>query len=155
LIANGAAATNAVGSGVETGGQPAHFLRTAALLEPQGLAAFPSHRLTVNRNNAYPAPGSALDVAGGLQSFETRHCSSPPGAIATLDPNTPLDPAFASRITLGTPQEIFNSMKLYGFNDALSTAGVSAPPCVKQAPQPSIGQIPEMTDYPHIYQYAP
>ena len=38
---------------------------------------------------------------------------------------------------------------------ALSTAGVSAPPCVKQGPQPSIGQIPELTDYPHVYQFAP
>jgi phospholipid/cholesterol/gamma-HCH transport system substrate-binding protein len=155
LLANGAAASNAVGSGEATGGQVAHYLRTAALLEPQSVAAFPSHRLTVNRNNSYPAPGSALNVAGGLRSFETRDCSSPPGAIATLDPDTPLDPDFAARVNLGTPKQIFDAMKLYGFNDSLSTAGVSAPPCVKQGPQPSIGQIPEMTDYLHVYQYAP
>ena len=46
-------------------------------------------------------------------------------------------------------------MKLFAFNDALSTAAVPAPPCVKQGPQPSIGQIPELTDYPHVYRYAP
>jgi hypothetical protein len=155
VLGNVAAASNPLGSGAETGGQVAHYLRTAAVLEPQSLAAFPSNRLTVNRNNAYPAPGSALDVAGGLQSFETGGCSSPPGAIATLDPSTPLNPDFAARATLGTPQQIFDAIKLYGFNDALSTAGVSAPPCVKQGPQPSIGQIPELTDYPHVYQFAP
>jgi phospholipid/cholesterol/gamma-HCH transport system substrate-binding protein len=155
VLGNVAASSNPLGSGAETGGQVAHYLRTAAVLEPEGLAAFPSNRLTVNRNNAYPAPGSALDVAGGLQSFETRDCSSPPGAIATLDPSTPLSPDFAARATLSNPQQIFDAIKLYGFNDALSTAGVSAPPCVKQGPQPSIGQIPELTDYPHVYQFAP
>jgi phospholipid/cholesterol/gamma-HCH transport system substrate-binding protein len=154
VLGNVAAASNPVGSGAETGGQVAHYLRTAAVLQPQGLAAFPS-RLTVNRNNAYPAPGSALDVAGGLQSFETRDCSSPPGAIATLDPSTPLNPDFAARATLSNPQQIFDAIKLYGFNDVLSTASVPAPPCVKQGPQPSIGQIPELTDYPHVYQFAP
>ena len=155
FLANGAAVTNAVGSGPETGGAPTHYLRSAGVLLPEGLAAFPGHRLTVNRNNAYPAPGSALDVAGGLQSFETGDCTSPPGAVATLDPNTALDPDFAARADLSSPQELFRSLKLYGFNDALSTADVAAPPCVKQGPQPSIGQIPELTDYPHVYQYAP
>jgi hypothetical protein len=56
---------------------------------------------------------------------------------------------------LTSPQVIFDSMKLFAFNDALSTAGVPAPPCVKQGPQPSIGQVPELTDYLHVYQYAP
>ena len=91
----------------------------------------------------------------GCRASRRGGCSSPPGAIATLDPNTPLNPDFAARATLSTPQQIFDAIKLYGFNDALSTSGVSAPPCVKQGPQPSIGQIPELTDYPHVYQFAP
>ena len=155
FLANGAGASNAVLSSPETGGQVTHYLRTAAPLLPESLAAFPNQRLTVNRNNTYPAPGSALDVAGGLQSFETGACPSPPGAVASLDPSTPADPDFAARATLTSPQVIFDSMKLFAFNDALSTAGVSAPPCVKQGPQPSIGQVPELTDYLHVYRYAP
>jgi virulence factor Mce-like protein len=154
-LANAAAASNAVGSGGETGGSPTHYLRTAAPLYPEGLAVFPNQRLAVNRTNAYPAPGSALEVGGGLQSFETRHCTSPPGAVASLDPNTPTDLDFAERITLSTPQQIFDTMKLHAFNNALSTAGVAAPPCVKQGPQPSIGEVPELTDYLHVYRYAP
>jgi phospholipid/cholesterol/gamma-HCH transport system substrate-binding protein len=153
-IANVAAASNAVSSSPETGGQVTSYLRTAAPLEPEGLAFF-GHRLTVNRNNTYPAPGSALDVAGGLQSFETGDCTSPPGAVAVLDPTTPLNPLFAARATITSAQFLFDNMKQIGFNDALSTAGVSAPACVKQGPQPSIGQIPELTDYTHVYRYAP
>jgi phospholipid/cholesterol/gamma-HCH transport system substrate-binding protein len=153
-IANVAAASNPVASSPETLGQVTHYLRTAAPLEPEGLAFFP-HRLTINRNNAYPAPGSALDVAGGLQSFETRDCTAPPGLVAVLDPTTPLNPDFVARATIFDPQFLFDFMKQVGFNDALSTLNVSAPPCVKQGPQPSIGQIPELTDYTHVYSQAP
>ena len=153
-IANLAAASNAVSSSPETGGQVTNYLRTEAPLNPEGFAFF-DHRLTVNRTNAYPAPGSALDLAGGLQSFETRHCTSPPGVVATLDPNTPTDPAFAARATISSPEFLFDTLRSFGFNDALSTAGVAAPSCVKQGSQPSIGEIPELTDYTHVYRYAP
>jgi phospholipid/cholesterol/gamma-HCH transport system substrate-binding protein len=157
LLANGAAASNAVGSAPETGGQVTHYLRTAAPLLPESLAAFPNQRLTVNRNNAYPAPGSALDVGGGLQSFETRDCTSPPGAVAILPSLATVlaDTGFTNRATLGSASELFEVMKLFAFKDASSTAGVPAPPCVKQGPQRSIGQVPELTDYLHVYQYAP
>jgi phospholipid/cholesterol/gamma-HCH transport system substrate-binding protein len=155
LLANGAAASNAVGSSPETGGQVTNYLRTAAPMLPEGLATFPSERLTVNRNNSYPAPGSALEVANGLQSFEVRDCVSPPGAVASLDPNTALDPDFAARATLSSADQLFETLKDFAFNDVLSTAGVAAPTCTKQGPQPSIGQIQELTDYLHVYQYAP
>jgi phospholipid/cholesterol/gamma-HCH transport system substrate-binding protein len=154
-IANLAAASNAIASAPETGGAVTNYLRTAAPMNPEGLAAFVDDRLTVNRANAYPAPGSALEVGGGLPSFETRFCGSPPGVIADLDPNTPSDPDFSARATLTTPEDLFNTLKLFAFTDALSTASVPAPPCSKQAPQPSIGQVPELTDYLHVYRYAP
>jgi phospholipid/cholesterol/gamma-HCH transport system substrate-binding protein len=155
FLGNGAAVAQAVGSGPETGGTVTHYLRTAAPLLPESFAAFPLHRLTVNRPNTYPAPGSALDVAGGLQSFETGDCSNPPGAVAVLDPNTPTNPNFISRIVRDTPQDVFNTLKLYAFNGQLSTASVPAPPCSKQGPQQSIGQIPEMTSYLHVYSNSP
>jgi hypothetical protein len=46
-------------------------------------------------------------------------------------------------------------MKLVAFNNQDSTAAVPAPACVKQGPQLSIGQVPELTDYLHVYQDAP
>jgi ABC-type transporter Mla subunit MlaD len=158
LLANGAAASNAVLSSTETGGQVTHYLRTAAPLLPESLAAFPNQRLTVNRNNTYPAPGSALDVAGGLQSFDTTDCAA--GAVASLDPATPTNLDFADRVTLPnltTPEVLFDTMREFAFNNSLTTGGgnVAAPPCVKQGPQPSIGQVPELTDYLHVYRYAP
>jgi phospholipid/cholesterol/gamma-HCH transport system substrate-binding protein len=154
-IANLAGASNAVASAPETGGVVTNYLRTAAPLNPEALAAFVDDRLTVNRANAYPAPGSALEVGGGLPSFETRFCASPPGVIADLDPNTPSDPDFSARATLTTPEDLFNTLKRFAFTDALSTASVPAPPCSKQGPQSSIGQVPELTDYLHVYRYAP
>ncbi len=153
FLGNGASVSNAVGSAPETGGQVTHYLRTAAPLLPEGLATFPTTRLTVNRNNSYPAPGSAVEVATGLQSFDTSDCAA--GAVATLNPATPTDPDFSARATLGTAQDMFDTLKLLAFNDAPSTAGVSAPACTKQGPQPSIGQVPELTDYLHVYQNAP
>ena len=154
-IANLAGASNAIASAPETGGQVTNYLRTAAPLNPEALAAFVDDRLTVNRTNAYPAPGSALQVGGGLPSFETRFCASPPGVIADLDPNTPSDPDFSARATLDTPENLFNTLKLFAFTDVLSTAAVPAPPCSKQGAQPSIGQVPELTDYLHVYRSAP
>jgi phospholipid/cholesterol/gamma-HCH transport system substrate-binding protein len=153
FLGNGASVSNAVGSAGETNNQPTHYLRTAAPLLPEGLATFPTSRLTVNRNNSYPAPGSAVEVANGLQSFDTTDCAG--GAVATLDPATPADPDFAARATVTTPQVLFDTLTQFGFNNTLSTGTVAAPPCVKQGPQPSIGQIPELTDYLHVYQYAP
>jgi virulence factor Mce-like protein len=157
FLGNGAAAANAVGSAPETSNQPTHYLRTAAPLFPESLATFTSQRLAINRSNPYIEPGGALKVASGLESFETGDCTTPPGAIATLNPLTVADPDFAARATIGTAQDLFDTLKLFAFNNALTTAGgnVAAPPCTKQAPQPSIGQIPELTDYLHVYQYAP
>jgi phospholipid/cholesterol/gamma-HCH transport system substrate-binding protein len=156
FLGNGAGVSQSIASSGETNQQPTHYLRTAAPVLPEGLATFPSERLTVNRNNSYPAPGSAIDVVSGLQSFDTTDCAG--GAVAELDPATPSDPDFIDRVTLPqftNPQAIFDSLKLFAFNDQFSTSNVAAPPCVKQAPQPSIGQVPELTDYLHVYQFAP
>jgi phospholipid/cholesterol/gamma-HCH transport system substrate-binding protein len=154
FLGNGAATTQSVASSGETANQPTHYLRTAAPLLPESFAAFPDARLTVNRNNSYPAPGSALDVATGLQSFDTTDCVT--GAVATLNEAAIVaDPDFASRATQQSAQSMYDNLQLFAFNDQTSSADVAAPPCVKQGPQPSIGQIPELTDYLHVYQFAP
>ncbi len=46
--------------------------------------------------------------------------------------------------------DFFNRLKLYAFNDQLSTDDVSAPPCRQQPPVRSIGVSPEMTRYLHV-----
>jgi phospholipid/cholesterol/gamma-HCH transport system substrate-binding protein len=153
FLGNVAAASNAAGTAPEAAGQIVHYLRTAPTLSPEATAVFPSHRLTTNRTNAYPAPGGGANVPP--ESFEVRHCGGPPGVIATLDPTTPTNPNWIPRATYDTPADLFGFLKFNAFNDVLSSANVAAPPCVKQAPQPSIGEIQELTDYLHVYQAAP
>jgi hypothetical protein len=42
-------------------------------------------------------------------------------------------------------------MKQFAFRDQPGTASLPRPPCSKQVPQPSVGQVSEATDYPHVY----
>ena len=76
LIANFAVATNAVGT-TESGGA-GHYIRSSAPSYPESFANFTSHRLAYSRTNPYIAPDSALKVANGLDTFDTRPCASPP-----------------------------------------------------------------------------
>jgi phospholipid/cholesterol/gamma-HCH transport system substrate-binding protein len=132
---------------------PGHYVRSSAPLYPESLAAFPEHRLAYSRLNPYPAPDIALNVAGGLPTFDTRPCASPPGVTATLGPDATYtgDPAFADRATFDTPQELLDQIKGSAFRNQTSTASLPAPPCIDQPAQPSLGQIPELTDYTHVY----
>jgi phospholipid/cholesterol/gamma-HCH transport system substrate-binding protein len=154
FLGNVTAATNAAGVAPETG-EATNYLRTAATVSPESVAVFPDHRLQVNRTNAYVEPGGGLNVP--FLSFETRHCGGPPGVVATLDPTTPTNPAWIPRATYDTPEFLFELLKTNAFNDVnnLSSNSVAAPPCQKQPPQPSIGEVPELTDYLHVYQAAP
>jgi virulence factor Mce-like protein len=136
-----------------------HYIRSAALLYPENLAMFgptaaSEHRLAYSRLNPYPAPNSALDVASGLLSFDTRACSSPPGLTASLGPDASYtgNPAFGNRAYfLDTPQDLLDTIKANAFRDQTSTASVPSPACNKQPAQPSLGQIPELSDYTHVY----
>ncbi len=158
LLGNASSATNGESGSFETG-NAVHYIRSAGTVNPDGFAVFPSNRLEMNRPNAYPEPNAQLKVANSLEVFEDRHCAG--GVIANLDPATPTDPDFIPRAYIfETPQTLFDSINRYAFHDAAfnpvpGTGTTARPPCIKQAPQPSIGQIPEMTDYTHVYQYAP
>ena len=44
-----------------------------------------------------------------------------------------------------------DTLKQFPFSGQTSTSALPAPACTKQAQQPSIGQIPEMSDYTHVY----
>ncbi len=82
--------------------------RTSAVFGPQSLAAY-DNRLRVDRSNPYLKPLGYLDLPGGLESFETRHCdggaADPNGDQALLDdgdaailPRRPLRPPQAVRV---------------------------------------------------------
>jgi phospholipid/cholesterol/gamma-HCH transport system substrate-binding protein len=156
FLGNATAATQATNSTPESGGAQVHYLRTITPLSPETLAAFPNGRLETNRTNPYVAPGGYAKLAGGaLDSFETRQCAA--GEVATLDPNTPNDPNF-NAITGGNiadATDLFNRLKLYAFGNANSTNAIPRPACNKQAPFASIGDIPELSDYLHVYQRNP
>jgi phospholipid/cholesterol/gamma-HCH transport system substrate-binding protein len=149
FLANVAAATQ---GGLERDprtGDRIRVLRTIGPLGPETLAAYPN-RLRVNRTNPYTAPGGSADLRAGLRSFETRQCAN--GIRATLDPETPNDPDFRSRVD-GDPEEaedLFERIKLFAFGDGLDSDGIPAPPCVEQPPFRSIGAPRERSDYLHV-----
>jgi phospholipid/cholesterol/gamma-HCH transport system substrate-binding protein len=137
---------------------PGHYIRTSAPLYPENLGMFgpnpaSEHRLSYSRTNPYVAPDSALNVISGLLTYDTRPCASPPGLTVALGPDATYtgDPDFANRATFDTPQELLDELESTAFRDQTSSASLPAVPCVKQPPQPSLGQIPELTDYTHVY----
>jgi phospholipid/cholesterol/gamma-HCH transport system substrate-binding protein len=158
LLGNATGATNAQTS--TEAGVLSHYIRSSAPLYPEGLAMFgPSgpaanqHRLAYSRSNAYPAQDSALNVIGGLLSFDTRPCASPPGLVAALGPDSSYvgHPEFDNRATFDTPQQLLDELKTTAFRDQTATNSLPAVACNKQPAQPSLGQIPELTDFTHVY----
>jgi hypothetical protein len=149
LISNVAVAANAVY--LLPGGEQVHFLRAFGPFGPESLATY-SNRLTVNRNNAYSQPGIFKNLAQGLPSFDTRQCSS--GITATLDPNTPNEPAFNERTNgdVKKATEFFERLKSYAFAGQTSSSSIPAPACTAQAPfEPIYGTGPA-TIYQHTFE---
>jgi phospholipid/cholesterol/gamma-HCH transport system substrate-binding protein len=149
LLGNVAAATNAVH--LSSAGEQVHYLRLLGPFGPESLATYPN-RTTTNRNSAYSQPLAYNRLAKGLLNFETRQCSS--GITATLDPNTPNEPAFNERtegdVTKAT--DFFARLKHFAFGDQESSAGIAAPGCSPQAPfQPIYGSGPA-TIYQHTFE---
>jgi phospholipid/cholesterol/gamma-HCH transport system substrate-binding protein len=124
FLGNVAAATNAAGPA--PGGTTLNYLRTTSPLGPGSLAAYPN-RLSVDRTNPYVKPGGYSRIGdGGLQSFETRQCSS--GLSLALTDSPPLiDP------------DLFERLKLYAFDAQTQSSQIPAPPCVQQGPYKPIG----------------
>ena len=153
FLGNVASSLNATGT-TETGAN-IHYIRSSAPLYPDSLGAFTSHRLAYSRANPYPAPNSALKVANGLETFDTRACSGSVGLVAQLNPSSSFytgNPFFSNRATFDTPQDILNNIKQFAFTDKNTTAGsFPSPACTAQGPQQSIGQISEQSNYTHVY----
>jgi virulence factor Mce-like protein len=156
FLGNVTVATNAQISGES--GNLSHYIRSSAPLYPEDLGMFgptaaSEHRLAYSRTNPYIAPNSALNVINGLQTFDTRPCTSPPGVTVGLGPDATYtgNPFFSNRATFDTPQQLLDELKTTAFRDQTNSSALPAVACSKQPQQPSIGQIAEMSDYTHIY----
>lgn len=149
VIANVAAASNA--KYLLSNGRQIHFLRALGPFGPESLATFP-HRLTSNRNSAYSQPLASEGLPQGLLNFDTRQCSA--GIVASLDPNTPNNPAFNERTEgdVKKATDFFERLKHYAFGDQESSSAIAAPGCSQQAPfTPIYGSEPP-TAYQHTYE---
>jgi ABC-type transporter Mla subunit MlaD len=150
-MANVAAATQAVTPDVH----PIHYLRVMGPFTPESLATF-SNRLSGNRNNAYAQPLIYRQLAGSLPNFDTRQCSS--GISATLDPNTPKEPAFYERVkgkdtekTEKNATAFFEILKKYALAGGETTAA-PGPACAQQAPFAPIYGSGAATTYQHVFE---
>jgi phospholipid/cholesterol/gamma-HCH transport system substrate-binding protein len=151
LLGNVTAATNAVH--LSAAGEQVHFLRLLGPYGPESLSTYPN-RTTVNRNNAYTQPGAFANLAKGLPSFDTRQCSS--GITATLDSNTPNEPAFNQRTEgdVKKATDFFGRLKKYAFAEQSSSTSIPAPGCSPQAPfEPIYGSGPATT-YQHTFEQS-
>lgn len=148
-VANVSAATNAVRLSAE--GKQIHYLRALGPFGPESLSTY-SNRLTNNRNSAYKQPGASSRLAKGLLNFHTYQCSS--GITATLDSDTPNDPAFNERTNgdIEKATDLFERLKKYAFAEQDSSATIPAPGCSPQAPfEPIYGSGPA-TSYQHTFE---
>jgi ABC-type transporter Mla subunit MlaD len=151
-MGNVAAATEAVTP--SKNGQ-IHYLRAMGPFNPESLATYPT-RLSSNRNNAYSQPLAYKNLAQGLPNFDTRQCSS--GTSATLDPNTPKEPAFYERVkgkdtekTEKNAAAFFEVIKKYALAGGESTS-VPMPGCTQQAPFAPIYGNGSPTTYQHTFE---
>jgi virulence factor Mce-like protein len=156
FLGNATGATNAQIS--TEAGVLSHYIRSSAPLYPEDLGMFgpnaaSEHRLAYSRTNPYVAPDSALNVINGLLTFDTRPCSSPPGLTVGLGPDSDYvgHPEWDNRATFDTPQQLLDELKSTAFAGQTNSSSLPTPPCNKQPAQPSLGRIPEMTDYTHVY----
>jgi virulence factor Mce-like protein len=155
FLGNIGAATNNFQTAAEKQFKPVKLLRTTSPLGPQSVAAFPQ-RLDMERANPYFKPNTYLQLKHGLKSFQNTPCGN--GITARLDPNTPTDPNFfdSGRFVGTTAKKkqqalhLFKRIKLYAFNDKLSTTQVKHPPCKKQGDFKSIGRHRDSTPYLHV-----
>jgi phospholipid/cholesterol/gamma-HCH transport system substrate-binding protein len=148
-LGNVAAATNAVH--LNAAGKQIHYLRLLGPFGPESLATYPN-RLTTNRNSAYSQPLAARRLAQGLLNFDTRQCSA--GITATLDPNTPNEPAFNQRTggDVKKATEFFARLKHYAYAEQTSSATIPAPGCSPQAPFAPIYGSGPATIYQHTFE---
>jgi len=60
-------------------------------------------------------------------------------------------------VSLAAPYEpeLLDEIKATAFGGKNNSSALPAPACTKQAAQPSLGRVPEMSDYTHVYANTP
>ncbi|MET0558180.1 MAG: MlaD family protein [Solirubrobacterales bacterium] len=156
FAANIAAATNATLPVSNSKGENLHYIRTLSPLTPESVATF-QRRLTSSRNSPYSPPLWASAVATGLPGFNTQQCSS--GITASLDAETPNNPAFKERVVASEKKnvdeeakEFFNRLKKFAFAEQSSTSSLPTPGCTQQEPLDPIGKPGPASTYQHVYE---
>ncbi len=151
VFANIAAATNATLTVENENGEHLHYLRAMGPLNPETVATY-TNRLAANRNSAYSPPLWAKGLASGLPSFDTRQCGS--GITATLDPNTPNEPAFTERTggDAAKAKDLFERIEKFAFAGQTGTSTVPAPGCAQQPPFTPIYGSGPATSYQHTFE---
>ncbi|HEX5146092.1 MAG TPA: MlaD family protein [Conexibacter sp.] len=129
-------ATNVLGSSQ----QLVHYLRTASVFSPEGMALYPQ-RLATNRPNPYRFPKQLQQLRTGLPVFEDRQCASGPRPV----PNLPAD--FANIVGGVSPDAAQLILEFAFRNDPQN---VPAPACRAQGATPGYG-----TDFPHVLAEPP
>jgi phospholipid/cholesterol/gamma-HCH transport system substrate-binding protein len=137
FLGNAAAATNLPGGMNPLTGDNVRNLRTAAPLGPEALAVYPN-RLSVGRTNPYVAPGGYENLSSGLESFETRQCTT--GIRAQLDPGDA--GAF--------PGDLFARLQEFAFAGETDSDNLPTPSCSAQPDFQSIGAPSELSEYLHV-----
>jgi len=156
FVGNVTAATNATLPIFNSREEPLHYVRTLSPLNPESVATF-NGRLGSNRNSAYSPPRWAEGVASGLPGFITQQCGG--GIVATLDPETPNNPAFKERVSTTLKNSVdeeskalFNRLKKFAFAEQSSTSSLPAPACTQQGPLNPVGKSGSPTTYQHFYE---
>ena len=128
----------------------AHYIRTESPLTPEAIAAYPQ-RLDVTRTNPYFKPGAFLDLVGGLESFETRHCTR--DVDAQLDPATATDPIFQANTDgdAAEAQTFFDRLQRYRLQQrARHEPDHGRRAAMPQPPVDSVGSPGESSRYLHV-----
>jgi len=162
FFANVVASTQAT---TGSGATAVHYLRTANPANPENLAVYP-RRIGTNRPNPYEFPGAFANLAGGLPSFETRHCvggvptlvTQPPaaGVVPALPTSIPTLPGLPAIVppalpalpdpTALIPAPLAQNIQQFFFGSQQGGA-VPAPPCRQQPPFNVQG---ERTQFPRV-----
>jgi ABC-type transporter Mla subunit MlaD len=143
--------------------EPVHYLRALGPMTPETIATYPQ-RLSINRTSAYSPPKWAQNLAAGLPSFDTRHCTT--GIVAALDPSSAESEAFKERAVETKGEEggalpksqaesaklLFERIQQYAFAGQTITGAIPAPACTLQRPfKPIYGSGPA-TQYQHTFE---
>lgn len=141
FFANATAATQAADSPPNSPGF-VHYLRSTSPTAPLTLTVTDT-RFPSNRTSPYAFPRQSDEVAQGMESYETRQCTGG------------LDPQITGPVPGLLTPEAYQLNLDFTYGQEGNPGQQPAPRCAQQDKFPSVGAIPELTQYPHLYAMGP